>query len=246
MKRKKTSKTLGVLLAFFCITFQLSGQEYLKDSTIYKEAIQDAMYPDASKVYNKLWAVDQSNKKLIWKEVNGETYLLTVVWMRAKYIDNYRPFVNWGFYNTGEWPMWVTIAPELIQRMKEEKSKNKAYRLKQMLGLSPAATYDYFIEIWVKPSDLIRPCPDPETTDTKCDVCFPKGVDSTHINWINQNRISSYYNCDLFNQVPWTALGYTYDWNPKNKKHIGLSEFIIPANTNVVIKKIYTNQEYLN
>jgi len=243
MKTINSFLTIGLVSLIISLSAQTNN--YQADSNIYRSAIQDAMYPEQSKVYNGLIPINKSNKELQWKRVNGTDYILVVVWMRKKYIGSYEPFENqWGFYNTGEYPMWVTAAPQMMNRMKKENPKDPEYRLKQLLGLSPAATYDFFIEIWVNPEDLIRPCPDPETNDTKCDVCFSDNVNPAHKEWINNNRISSYYNCGLFNQVPWTALGYTYDWNPTNKNHIGLSEFIIPQNTNVVIEKIYTNQEY--
>ena len=103
----------------------------------------------------------------------------------------------------------------------------------------------YFVEFWVRPVDLFRPCPDKEITDGKCDLCFPEGTDPEHIKWINENRISRYYQCDLYYQYPWGQLGYTYDWNPKNKSHFGLSEFIIGANKTIYINRIVTTLEYL-
>lgn len=239
----------NLIITFFA--FAIMGQDLFaqvsrKDSTIYQEGIQCAMYPTQDKIFDDLISITSDNKDLIWKTVNGADYVLMLVWMRAEYIKYYEPFEGWGFYNTGKFPMWVTAAPELLTRIKEEKSKDVEGRLKQMLGLSPTSKYDYFIELWVKPEDLIRPCPDNEITDAVCDLCFPADVDSTYQQWFNTNRVSSYYKCGLFNQVPWTQLGYTYDWNPGNKHHIGLSEFIIPAQKNVVVKKIYTNDEYLN
>ena len=53
------------------------------------------------------------------------------------------------------------------------------------------------------------------------------------------------YQCDLYNQYPWGQLGYTYDWNPKNKSHVGLSEFIIGAGKTIYVNRIVTTQEYL-
>ena len=46
-------------------------------------------------------------------------------------------------------------------------------------------------------------------------------------------------------KYPWTQLGYTYDWNPENKSHVGLSEFVIGENKNIVIKAIYSTNDYL-
>ncbi len=239
---KKLIFSLALLLTGF-----LFAQSAYQDSTVYRAAIQDAMYPTQSKVYDSLIAITKQNPYLIRKQANGVEYIKVVVWMRAKYIDSYTPYDNeWGFYNTGAYPMWVTVAPQLEEWYKKTQPKKPIERIHQLLGLSPKATYDYFIELWVQPDSLYRPCPDKETDDTACDICFPKDVTKSHKVWINNNRIGSYYGCGVYNQVPWTALGYTYDWNTENTRHIGLSEFIIPPNTNVVIKKIYTNKEYFN
>src|SRR5205085_6021426 len=70
---------------------------------------------------------------------------------------------------------WVTAAPEVQKFCQDyfKKSNDPAalnLRLKQFLGLDPSWQYDVFVEMWVRPSDLFRPCPDPETTDSQCNL----------------------------------------------------------------------------
>lgn len=212
---------------------------------VYESAIETAMYPTDSKVYNKLFPVSKENKGLQWETVNGEEYVVMLSW---KGDDTYYkpPYTKDNVLNTGsKWPIWVTAAPQLLNRMKKEKYTDANMRLKQLLGLPPNATYKYFVEFLVRPADLFRPCPDSEITDTKCDVCFPSTADSTYQAWINNTRISRYYACELYKQYPYTALGYTYDWNPANTSHVGLSEYVIKDSSNVIVKKIYTTEEYL-
>lgn len=88
-------------------------------------------------------------------------------------------------------------------------------------------------------ANCIYPSPVKEIWDTQCGLCFTNMADTSHIAWINENRIGRYYPCDLFQKNPWTQLGYTYDWNPRNKSHVGLSEFVIDRNKNVIINGIY-------
>ncbi len=202
------------------------------------------MSPSPEKVYSNLVYITPQNDNLVRKRINDEDYILVVTWKQN--ISYYEKYLDSGYYNTGDYPMWVTTAPELLQRMKKENPKDVDLRLKQLLGLPPSATYSYFVEFWVKPQDLFRPCPDKEITDTKCDLCFSENADSSYIAWVNENRISRYYECNLDQKYPWTQLGYTYDWNPKNKSHIGLSEFVINTNKNIVVKAIYSTEEYLN
>ena len=238
--KTKNSLLLALLLSFMaCQTIKKD----LNDTVLYRQSIQNSIYPEAGKVSDKLVPVVKENQNLVWKNIKGEDYVLVVTWKQN--ITYYRQYLDSAFYNTGKYPIWITTAPELKLRMQHEKVKDTNRRLIQLLGLPPNSVYSYFVEFWVKPSDLFRPCPDKEITDTKCETCFPQKTDPEHISWINENSISRYYQCDLSQQYPWTQLGYTYDWNPKNKSHVGLSEFVIGANKNIIVKAIYTTEEYL-
>lgn len=229
----------NILLATIAllISFNVIGQT---NRELYKLSIINSIYPDSSEICNKLVQINDSNKTLIRKNINGEEYILVCTWKQ-----NVSFYQKDTVFNTGTYPIWVTTAPELKNRIKKDSPKDVNLRLIQLLGLPPTAQYSYFVEFWVRPVDLFRPCPDKEITDGKCDLCFPEGTDPEHIKWINENRISRYYQCDLYYQYPWGQLGYTYDWNPKNKSHFGLSEFIIGANKTIYINRIVTTLEYL-
>ena len=229
----------NILLATIAllISFNVIGQT---NRELYKLSIINSIYPDSSEICTKLVQINDSNKTLIRKNINGEEYILVCTWKQ-----NVSFYQKDTVFNTGNYPIWVTTSPELKNRIKKESPKDINLRLIQLLGLPPTAQYSYFVEFWVRPVDLFRPCPDKEITDSKCDLCFPEGTDPEHIKWINENRISRYYQCDLYYQYPWGQLGYTYDWNPKNKSHFGLSEFIIGANKTIYINRIVTTLEYL-
>ncbi|MEM6687590.1 MAG: hypothetical protein AAF617_17565, partial [Bacteroidota bacterium] len=173
---------------------------------------------------------------------NGEPHVLVVTWKQN--ISYYKPYLN-TTYNTGIHPIWVTAAPDLLQKINAKKVRNIDLRLKQLLGLPPTSEYSYFVEFWVQPKDLFRPCPDNEISDQKCNLCFSDKAKAEYIAWMNKNRIDRYYQCEWNDKYPWTQLGYTYDWNPKNKSHVGLSEFVIGSNKNIVVNAIYTTEEYL-
>jgi hypothetical protein len=219
------------------LSFNVKGQT---NRELYRQSIINSIYPDSSEIYTNLVQINDSNKTLIRKNINGEEYILVCTWKQ-----NVSFYQKDTVFNTGNYPIWVTTSPELKNRIKKESPKDINLRLIQLLGLPPTAQYSYFVEFWVRPVDLFRPCPDKEITDSKCDLCFPEGTDPEHIKWINENRISRYYQCDLYYQYPWDQLGYTYDWNPKNKSHVGLSEFIIGSNKIIYVNKIYTTSEYL-
>jgi len=207
----------------------------------YSQSIVDASYPEADEISNDLVEIDTDNRQLVWKEINGEQHMLVATWTA-----NTTYYPQSGDYNTGNYPIWVTAAPELLNwyrsRKPQELSK-RDLRLKQLLGLPPNVEKNYFVEFWVRPGDLFRPCPDKEVTDSSCGLCFPDELDQEHKDWIRDLRNDSYYNCEG-DKYPWTQLGYTYDWYPGNKSHIGLSEFVIGKNSDIVVNKIYTTKEY--
>ncbi len=221
----------------------VDDNDTLYDSLLYQNAVADAIYPMNKKINSDLIAITNANNSLIWNTINNEKYILVVTWKQE--VQYYKDKLG-SIYNTGKYPIWVTTAPELKSKFNTHIVQDTNKRLLQMLGLPPNATYNYFVEFWVKPEDLFRPCPDREITDCHCcSTYFPEGTDALHINWINQNRISRYYESGLYNQYPWTQLGYTYDWSSENPSHFGLSEFVIGENKNIIVNAIYTTNEYL-
>jgi hypothetical protein len=237
--KKLTIALLAIITISACKTKQLANTpaNYPK---LYRTAIKNAMYPETDKIDDNLIAITHENKNLIRKTINGEEHILVVTWKTQSF------YPDSGKFNTTKWPIWVSIAPELLNRMEKEKFKDTNMRLKQLLGLPPLYDYKLFVEFWVRPKDLFRPCPDKEITDTKCNTCFTKqdSLDMDYVNWVNNTRLQRYYQCALYAQYPWTSLGYTYDWNPKNRTHFGLSEFVIGENKNIYVKKIYSTAEY--
>jgi hypothetical protein len=142
--------------------------------------------------------------------------------------------------------MWVTIAPELKNKVKETKPANLDLRTEQLLGLPPLKNYyHFFFEFWVRPQDLYRPCPDNEITDNACQLAFPSGVAPEFRVWIDSQRISRFFGGDPTKRYPWTELGYTYDWSPSNPSHHGCSEFVIKRWATIYQRHFYTTSEYI-
>lgn len=208
----------------------------------YNKAVKNSAYTADSKICNTLFAVADNNHELSYKTIKGVTYVLAV---SLKGDASYFPTKPDSLWSTGKWDSWVTMSPELKGKVKGENPKDIDMRLKQLLGLPPGSTYSYFVEMWVQPKDLFRPCPDKEITDNSCGLCFPPNTDSTHRDWINSQRLSRFFVCDTAARYPWTELGYTYDWSPENPTHVGCSEYVIRKNSYVYVNKIYTVKEYL-
>lgn len=234
---------LSICIVSACGTTKKLVAVKLDNAGLYQQSIMESMSPEPSKVYNDLVAITKGNPNLKWKTIEGEEYLLVVTWKQN--ISYYQPYLDSAFYNTGNYPMWITTSPELNRRIRKEAPSDVNLRLKQLLGLPPTSEYSYFVEFWVKPADLFRPCPDNEVDDKTCSLCFPEEVTTEHKAWINENRISRYYPCELYSKYPWSQLGYTYDWSASNPTHVGLSEFVIQTNKNIKVNAIYTTEEYL-
>lgn len=219
---------------------------------LYAASIADAAYPTMEEIV-ELTIISKDNPKLNWKTIDGKYFLLVATWTNEKSAGYYP---KEGIYNTKSYPIWVTAIPDLKERcdaLKIGKSKDAPLRIKQLLGLPPTADKGFFIEFWVQPKDLFRPCPDNEIDDGICGLCFPQDEADTdtigeavkiHRAWINQLRLDSYYNCKG-DKYPWTQLGYTYDWHPRNKSHVGISEFVIRANSDIYVNKIAATNDYL-
>lgn len=233
-----------LVLALFWTSCQTTKKISSNDlDAVYTQSIVDASYPEPHEISSSLTSISPNNKTLEWKEIDGKQYVLVSTWVANK---SYYPAS--GIYNTKHYDVWVTAIPDLNNlwdNVAPKDSKDNELRLKQLLGMPPTVKKSYFIEFWVQPKDLFRPCPDKEIEDKSCGLCFDNEQDSLHIQWIRNLRNNSYYNCDG-DKYPWTQLGYTYDWHPKNKTHIGLSEFVINYNSDIFVHRVYTTEEYLN
>ncbi len=242
--------SLAVILCIVsCTTVRQLDKPYdqAKTQKTYMLGTGDAAKPQPWEITNQLTAIKEDNADLVWKTINGEKYILVSSWKGKDQMKYYKNDSITGFYNTSKYSIWVTTAPTLQNLCRDKKFGRKEglnLRLKQMLGLPPNAKKAYFIEFWVKPADLFRPCPDAEIDDTGCGLEFPSNATDTHKAWINDNRLGSYYNGTWDSDYPWTQLGYTYDWNEKNKMHVGMSEFVIDTSSNVVVNAFYTTEEY--
>ncbi|MCB1176750.1 MAG: hypothetical protein KDK36_04130, partial [Leptospiraceae bacterium] len=140
--------------------------------------------------------------------------------------------------NSNKYETWVTIVPELKNfcsklNLPEEEL---ILRVNQYLGLLPDSKRNYLNSIWVSPKDLFRPCHDPEITDSKCDLDYPKNVSKDHKKWFEKAKEDN-------KKYPWTRLGYTADWG-KDEPYIGASEFLIRKGAAIEVESVKTVKEY--
>ena len=194
----------------------------------YNNAVVDSMLK--SDIYDKLTAIYSTNENLVWNADRSAIAVLSV--MKPGREGTYSPVDK---EITVLWKSFITVLPELKNKVKSAPYANLNLRVEQVLGL-PDTGYNYCVELWVKPADLFRPSPDPEIDDTVAELTYRTGTSQDHINWLNQHIYESYYSISKY---PFTRLGYTYDWGGTNK--YGLSEFVIKQGAAIKVKAVAAN-----
>lgn len=213
----------------------------------YRAAIQDAALVEPEKDVDTLIPITPDNPLLVWNAT--KTQVLVVTWKSKSVYDNYiQP--NTQSSKREDQLLWVTVAPQVkafCQRYLNQHPKateaDLTLRLKQYLGLSPDWNYDVFVELWVSPQDLFRPCVNPDITQRQCPLNFtdvaPKVMGRTPGSGIPD--YPAFYQQLYFRSIrtalqPWTGLGYTYDWgNPISR--VGASEFILVPGATYAVKQ---------
>ena len=193
----------------------------------------------------KLMSISDGNQELEWKTIHGRRYVKLITWKSSA--DQYLCTSNNGF-TLGRCNLWATIPSELKKFGKKYVSDHPkttfetlTLRMKQLLGLPFQVDYNYFIEFWVKPEDLFRPCFDPDIAST------PKIVCKSHQEWIEETK--RIYHCEVMGQklgYPWTQLGYTYDWSSESENNVGLTEFCVRHHSTIYIEKVSLTTQYFN
>lgn len=217
----------------------------------YAMACEDASTVSPDEIVYDLTAITAWNEDLIWEDGPGSR-VLVVSWVTEKVASYYLcPPEGCAPDDTCRegrecpeyrYDTWVTVAPELQRRFANRKPS--PMRLAQILGLPPgdAERKAYMLEMYVRPQDLFRPCPDPEITDCQCELDFPPdlfrvfdsealiyddqegaGFFTDYISWFTSRTDKVY---TALYPYPWTRLGYTYDWG-NTSAPFGLSEFVV-------------------
>lgn len=242
MKSVRMSVVAGASLAFgllsACNPPVVEENPRVCDQADYDAANQDAAFVKPEEISHSLVAIVPTNSNLVWNE--DKTKVLMVQWTSFK------------GYPIGDTVMsrdvFVTSAPQVKEFCQGIAAESQHARVVQYLGLAPesveATNARQFVEMWVEPASLFRPCADPEITDDTCGTTFPDGTPQAHKDWVNRQYSSSYAPW-LATKYPWTAIGYTYDWcAPDKTKPQGASEFIVRSGSTVTIKGYTGTDDY--
>jgi hypothetical protein len=213
----------------------------------YSDAVNDARTATADEIVTNLIPIVRCNSNLQWEDAaDGASRVLVATWVNEKLANAVYDNKEGQAINipVDAYP-FVTIVPQVKNfcAASSMAKSNLTLRLEQLLGLPPNNGKTKFVQLWVNPNDLFRPCPDPEVTDTRCELEFPTGfltVSANYANWFVRLYSQSYG----ANGYPWTRLGYTYDWGVTPRPHTGMSEFVIKPGSSVKICSVTTTEDY--
>lgn len=214
----------------------------------YADAVRKAAVATPDKVAQNLIAITPDNDGLI----RQDSSVLMVTWKsRTSYEQNIEPHMATSLNEA--YAVWVTTAPQVQKFCRtywrthpDSDIEGVELRLKQYLGLHYDWSYDVFVELWVHAADLFRPCVDPEIDDRQCALSFDK--DALPAVAGIQDYPAFYKNLFFMDfryepGVPWTGLGYTYDWgNPSTIE--GASEFIVRPGAPYTISRVTATADY--
>ncbi|GAA4317848.1 hypothetical protein [Compostibacter hankyongensis] len=234
---------LACLLIFFiasCKKDDVEPPPPPSEAQLYADAVSDAMVADSTEIVDTLWAIDKQDVHLQWKTINGKEYVLMATFM--KYPDSYPE----GDSITNSWgESWLFIPEQMKERLTPgfTAQSDTIQRICQLLGLPPESSTSntHIAQVWVRSEQLFRPAGNASITTTTAPGDLVSGNPAGYETWFNAYIISSYYaplNPGGYH-YPWTRLGYTYDWAP-GSAHVGLSEYVLRANSGMWVEKTQT------
>ena len=172
-----------------------------------------------------LVCLNKEDPNTIWNE--NRVLLFTFHRYPNSYPDGQEVTFTWN-------ESWVCSVKEYANWYKNNKDniKDVLLRTKQVLGMDHESANTYITSMWFNPGDLQRPA---YITDANQQMSLSFGESETdeYKEWF----ASQYYYSYETKHLPWTRLGYTYDWSKEAKDRYGLSEFIAWNGTTVTVDK---------
>lgn len=169
----------------------------------------------------------KEDKNVIWNQEKTKVLLFTFHRYPDSYKDGEEVTFSWGeswLCSFKEYKDWYLTNKENI--------KDPLLRTKQVLGMSDESKNTYISSMWFDPADVFRPAYVTDVTKPMA-LEFSNNETEEYKTWFANQY---YYSYDV-SKLPWTRLGYTYDWSKEAKDKYGLSEFIAWKGTTVTVDK---------
>ena len=98
----------------------------------------------------------------------------------------------------------------------------------------------YISSMWFNPDYIKRPAYITDVTK-QMSLQFAEDETEEYKDWFANQY---YYSYDV-SKLPWTRLGYTYDWSEEAKDRYGLTEFIAFKGAKATVEKTLLVEDYL-
>lgn len=184
--------------------------------------------------------------------IDGKRHVLMVSWKKDDFINNFIKTTNGVKSHTSydkffEYPLFLTTVYDIQNAVQRFNMGNLTpdqvnVRMMQLLGLPPGSANTKFVEFWVKEEDLFRPMIDSLVQQS----FLPYKASPNYYTALANYMTGSYKDDRLFAEFPFLGLGYTYDWNPENKTHAGVTEFVLKEKRVARVRSIVSTKEYID
>ena len=181
-----------------------------------------------------LVSLTKDEENLYWSDDN-KVLLFTFHRFPSSYPDGEEITFTWG-------ESWLCSFKEYENWYKSNKDniKDPLLRTKQVLGMNDESKNTYISSMWIDSNDVQRPAYITDPTK-QMSLQFDENETDEYKAWFSNQY---YYSYDVA-KLPWTRLGYTYDWSEEAKDRYGLSEFIAWKGTTVKVEKTLTVEEFV-
>lgn len=228
---------IAALLITACGSVPIPKEEMHR---LYAAALTDVLKVEPDEVVEDLVVIRQgkpdAESGLQW--MDGR--VLVTTWTGARWL------MKQGRRVTLHSDVWVTpdrVVQDFCRPLDTSEAELRL-RLEQILGLPPESGRGRrFVELWVKPADLFRPCPDPAIDQVRCSPeVDPAEIPKEHRQWLAETA-EAVHRPARAGGYPWTGLGYTYDWGDPYSE-VGLSELVVHRRAQVQVGRVASTEDY--
>lgn len=227
---------------------------YQNDSLLWAqlgEAIEDAKQLDSTKISNQLMPIKKDYPGQEWANFDGKDMVLLVTLVDSSRLARF--FGRDDVYQIDrELGTWASLPLDWKNRAAEYEGLDSIgahMRMVQMYGLSPDCDYNIMVQFYADPAGIFRPSHDPDITTTSTSLEFPAYADENYkvgeTNFREWYRLSVYSAYEDDTPLPWTQLGYTYDWHKGAASYVGVSEYIVTHHTWIKVKSHESEWEFI-
>ena len=221
-----------VLIPLFAVS--CSKEPELSNQELLRKAYLDCIEVTEEKI-RPLVALTKTDEKITWNQTQDKVLLFTFHRYPDSYPENEEVTFTWG-------ESWLCSVKEYVNWYKDNKNniKDILLRTKQVLGMDETSQNTYITSMWFDPNDVSRPAYVTDPTKQMA-LQFEEDATDEYKEWFQ----SQYYYSYETKHLPWTRLGYTYDWSKEAKDRYGLTEFIAWKGTTVTVDKTLLVNEFV-